>query len=697
MRQSWSGLIRMLLRSPSRSIPTRLFLLLIGIVCFSVVGVGVFASSQASTAIVEMAIENAGQTMALGGEKLDLKLQMYQDMSKELMNNIVFMNHIFQITNDTIKAEELQKRIEEIQDLLDQLALSDARIRDITLIPMEDNIAPISTLREGLAIDDEAAWVRHVMEAGGRDVWLPLAVQGYVVQSAKPVVAYAKRIGKQNLGSHEFILIVQIDAEVLDEMLDGMQISPTSEISLLDRDGIRLWSNREDGTELAGAIMADHADKGMASSDGLVEAGSYIMKADGSGTSLLVAYRHSQLSDWTIVGLADLQELTSAADRIRLVTMLAVVASVAVAIALGLWLTGMIGLPLGQMQQLMEQGAGGRLSGRMRVRGKDEIGQVAIAYNRMMQQIGELIMDARVAVTEVADGGRQFADAADATAGSAQEIQSASEQIAGGAVQLAASAEYGNDLVQQVSRSLTEASDRQMRMAALAREAGETGKLGGQSVEGLLSRTSETERGFLQVQQSIERLNHSAGSLDGILQMLQKISRQTKMLAFNASIEAARAGAAGGGFDVIVKEIHRMSEQTDEALREAGNLTTGIDGEIIATAESIAQAMPIFGHMIEDVHAVTGAFLQIEERMEALINRSAEVTDLLGELSGKQSSLVVAMNEVSAVAEQSTAAAEEVASQCSAQADVSAGMRLQLRNIQSVIAKLEDRMVKFEL
>ena len=51
----------------------------------------------------------------------------------------------------------------------------------------------------------------------------------------------------------------------------------------------------------------------------------------------------------------------------------------------------------------------------------------------------------------------------------------------------------------------------------------------------------------------------------GIVDNLNGITKQTKMLSFNSSIEAARAGEAGRGFQVISKHIQSLAEQSEGA------------------------------------------------------------------------------------------------------------------------------------
>jgi methyl-accepting chemotaxis protein len=76
------------------------------------------------------------------------------------------------------------------------------------------------------------------------------------------------------------------------------------------------------------------------------------------------------------------------------------------------------------------------------------------------------------------------------------------------------------------------------------------------------------------VQTAMDDIGSVVGDLGRMVQMVRALSKQTRMLAFNASIEAARAGAAGHGFAVVASEVKDLSLLSDQAAVQIG---TGID------------------------------------------------------------------------------------------------------------------------
>lgn len=84
-----------------------------------------------------------------------------------------------------------------------------------------------------------------------------------------------------------------------------------------------------------------------------------------------------------------------------------------------------------------------------------------------------------------------------------------------------------------------------------------------------------------------QKMNH-------ILTAINKLSNSTKILGLNASIESARAGAAGRGFSVVAKEIERLSSSTTQSAKEIGDMLGSIEVQLNNISEKSKETTDTF-------------------------------------------------------------------------------------------------------
>jgi methyl-accepting chemotaxis protein len=112
------------------------------------------------------------------------------------------------------------------------------------------------------------------------------------------------------------------------------------------------------------------------------------------------------------------------------------------------------------------------------------------------------------------------------------------------------------------------------------------------------------------------------GDLGHMIQMVRTLSKQTRMLAFNASIEAARAGTAGRGFAVVASEVKDLSLLSDQAAVQIG---TGIE-----KLEQVVQASlnTIVGQRIakesSGFNDISGAVSELTDNLQKLFSHQRD-------------------------------------------------------------------------
>lgn len=98
----------------------------------------------------------------------------------------------------------------------------------------------------------------------------------------------------------------------------------------------------------------------------------------------------------------------------------------------------------------------------------------------------------------------------------------------------------------------------------------------------------------LQMQETFDGLRDRATDAGRMLATISDIAARIKLLGLNASIEAARVGAAGRGFEIVAKEVKALADQADVATKDIdvwmGNVTSAIS-DAGQTVERFARSM----------------------------------------------------------------------------------------------------------
>lgn len=93
-----------------------------------------------------------------------------------------------------------------------------------------------------------------------------------------------------------------------------------------------------------------------------------------------------------------------------------------------------------------------------------------------------------------------------------------------------------------------------------------------------------------------ENLNTAAQALkeevqrtDNVVKLIRDIAEETHLLGLNAAIEAARVGDAGRGFAVVAGEIRKLSQSTQQSVKEVVQMLQEMQRSILDLAQSVEQ------------------------------------------------------------------------------------------------------------
>ncbi|MQH48834.1 chemotaxis protein, partial [Escherichia coli] len=83
------------------------------------------------------------------------------------------------------------------------------------------------------------------------------------------------------------------------------------------------------------------------------------------------------------------------------------------------------------------------------------------------------------------------------------------------------------------------------------------------------------------------RVSDSARGIDSVIEGLDKIAFQTRVLAMNAAVEAGRAGEAGRGFAVVADLVSALAMRAEEEARRAREQLTATQTDIVVAVDAV--------------------------------------------------------------------------------------------------------------
>jgi methyl-accepting chemotaxis protein len=153
---------------------------------------------------------------------------------------------------------------------------------------------------------------------------------------------------------------------------------------------------------------------------------------------------------------------------------------------------------------------------------------------------------------------------------------------------------------------------------------------------------------------SISTLQGFSNQISEVINVISNISKQTQLLALNASIEAARAGESGRGFTVVAGEISKLALETEDATKSISNVIKQVQKQTQSTFEYAGEINSKVSTSTESVKNSIESFDQINVD----VNIISEAMQSIAQITSTQSENVGdVMNNVSTMAdkiEQST-------------------------------------------
>ncbi|CAN7572768.1 methyl-accepting chemotaxis protein [Massilia sp. LjRoot122] len=281
-----------------------------------------------------------------------------------------------------------------------------------------------------------------------------------------------------------------------------------------------------------------------------------------------------------------------------------------------------ISIPLRRAVNLASKVAQGDLTSDVKVRTKDEAGELMAALKDMNASLVAIVSKVRAGTGAIATA--------------AGEISAGNQDLSSRTEQQASSLEETASSMEELTSTVKQNADNARQATQLAASAADTAVRGGEVVA--------------EVVMTMGSINEASRKIADIITVIDGIAFQTNILALNAAVEAARAGEQGRGFAVVAGEVRNLAQRSAAAAKEI----KGLIGDSVSRVEAGSRLVDQAGRTMDEV---VSSVKRVSDIISEIAAASEEQREGIEQVNGAIAQMDEVTQQNAALVEQAAAAA----------------------------------------
>ncbi|MES2758724.1 MAG: methyl-accepting chemotaxis protein [Pseudomonadota bacterium] len=269
---------------------------------------------------------------------------------------------------------------------------------------------------------------------------------------------------------------------------------------------------------------------------------------------------------------------------------------------------------------VVSKAASGDLTGEVAISGSDAIGRLGDGLKTMFVNLRRLLNDVQKA-------GIQVTTSATEIAASAKQQEATGIEQAQTSIEILSTTKEISANTTQLLRTMEDATAVADFTTSATADAQNNLKRMDLTMQHMVSATDS-------INAKLAALSEKASNINSVLITITKVADQTNILSLNAAIEAEKAGDAGRGFSVVATEIRRLADQTSVS-------TWDIDQMLKEMQSAVSASVMGMDKFSEEIRRSVGEVRQVAEQLSSVMDQVQKLApqfDLV--LQGMQSQAV---------------------------------------------------------
>ncbi|MBY0453555.1 MAG: methyl-accepting chemotaxis protein [Burkholderiaceae bacterium] len=269
--------------------------------------------------------------------------------------------------------------------------------------------------------------------------------------------------------------------------------------------------------------------------------------------------------------------------------------------------------------------ASGDLSVTVSLDGKDEITDLANAMQDMQHKLHNLVAQVSANSEKVNAAAREIFGAVDGQAAASAEMSSSVAEI--------------TSTMEELSASSTQIADHSKSVVDIANQTLDGSRKGSDAMQTVITRMSNISADNQHSLREIVDLGAKSKQISKVMEIINAVADQTKLIAFNAALEASSAGEAGKRFSVVAGEIRRLADSVTES-------TSEIESKINEIQDSISRLVITSENGASGIAAGTTASATTAQRLSEIVNAASHTSSAAQQISLSTQQQKTASNQV---------------------------------------------------
>lgn len=481
--------------------------------------------------------------------------------------------------------------------------------------------------------------------------------------------SYALRVAHDVSSTTDAVMIVDIKKDAILDILSNLNLGEGSYVGIITPDNQEMvvegkaLTTEEEKDDSSNKVVKETIYKDQdfykeALNSKETSGTDYVRYA---GTTYLFTYQKVGNSGIMLCSLVPQSIIVAQANSIRILTFVMVVISCIIAMIVGTLISKGFSKSINLSIKELAKVSKGDLTVEFRTNRRDEFALLYGSCNDMLANIRGLIMEVESVYNALSVSLNKVNTSSTTFSETTKDIQTSVHEIETGVGEQTESATDCLNEMDSLFTKINVVNDNTNEIGSIAASTQIAINSGLTSMDNLNAKTKSTTDITDSVIQTIKELSVHSKNIGQIVNSINDIAEETNLLSLNASIEAARAGAAGKGFSVVATQIRKLADQCLASAGKISNIVTEITEATKEAVNTAQTAEEIVDEQVEAVAATAHSFQTLKQHIEKLSEYLESIQSSSKDMEASGSSTLNSMENISAILEETLASVTSVA------------------------------------